>query len=82
MLPPPHLGRSAVSASKLSTRGIYVYHCAVPPVALHIANGMYGLILVEPEGGLPPVDREFYVMQGEIYTEESFRKQWSPDREL
>lgn len=52
--------------------GIYVYHCAVPPVALHIANGMYGLILVEPEGGLPPVDREFYVMQGEIYTEEPF----------
>jgi nitrite reductase (NO-forming) len=52
--------------------GIYVYHCAVPPVAQHIANGMYGLILVEPEGGLPPVDREFYVMQGEIYTEEPF----------
>lgn len=52
--------------------GIYVYHCAVPPVALHIANGMYGLILVEPESGLPPVDREFYVMQGEIYTEEPF----------
>lgn len=52
--------------------GIYVYHCAVPPVALHIANGMYGLILVEPEEGLPQVDREFYVMQGEIYTEESF----------
>jgi len=52
--------------------GIFVYHCAVPPVALHIANGMYGLILVEPEDGLPPVDREFYVMQGEIYTEEPF----------
>ncbi|MFC4353037.1 copper-containing nitrite reductase [Fodinicurvata halophila] len=52
--------------------GIYVYHCAVPPVALHIANGMYGMILVEPEEGLPPVDREFYVMQGEIYTEEAF----------
>ena len=52
--------------------GIFVYHCAVPPVALHIANGMYGLILVEPEEGLPPVDREFYVMQGEIYTEEPF----------
>jgi nitrite reductase (NO-forming) len=48
--------------------GLYVYHCATPPVALHIANGMYGLILVEPEGGLPPVDREFYVMQGELYT--------------
>ena len=52
--------------------GLYVYHCAVPPVAMHIAAGMYGLILVEPEGGLPPVDREFYVMQGEIYTEEPF----------
>lgn len=52
--------------------GIFVYHCAVPPVALHMANGMYGMILVEPEGGLPPVDREFYVMQGEIYTNEPF----------
>jgi nitrite reductase (NO-forming) len=41
-------------------------------VAHHIANGMYGMILVEPEGGLPPVDREFYVMQGEIYTESAF----------
>ena len=50
--------------------GLYVYHCATPMVAQHIANGMYGLILVEPEGGLPAVDHEFYVMQGEIYTEE------------
>jgi nitrite reductase (NO-forming) len=49
--------------------GLYVYHCATPMVAEHIANGMYGLILVEPEGGLPPVDRKFYVMQGEIYTD-------------
>ena len=40
-------------------------------VAQHIANGMYGLILVEPEGGLPAVEREFYVMQGEIYTEQA-----------
>jgi nitrite reductase (NO-forming) len=52
--------------------GLYVYHCATPMVAHHITNGMYGLILVEPEGGLPPVDREFYVMQGEIYTAEKF----------
>ncbi len=50
--------------------GLYVYHCATPMVAHHISNGMYGLILVEPEGGLPAVDREFYVMQGEIYTME------------
>jgi nitrite reductase (NO-forming) len=52
--------------------GLYVYHCAVPTAAQHIANGMYGLILVEPEGGLPQVDHEFYVMQGEIYTAEAF----------
>jgi nitrite reductase (NO-forming) len=52
--------------------GLFVYHCATPSVAHHIANGMYGLILVEPEGGLPPVDREFYVMQGEIYTVQPF----------
>ncbi|HEX7043842.1 MAG TPA: copper-containing nitrite reductase [Burkholderiales bacterium] len=48
--------------------GLYVYHCATPMVAHHIANGMYGLILVEPEEGLAKVDREFYVMQGELYT--------------
>ncbi len=52
--------------------GLYVYHCATPSIAHHISSGMYGMILVEPEGGLPPVDREFYVMQGEIYTREPF----------
>lgn len=52
--------------------GLYVYHCAVPTAAHHIANGMYGLILVEPPGGLPPVDREFYVMQGEVYTSQPY----------
>jgi len=52
--------------------GLYVYHCAVPMAAQHISNGMYGLILVEPEGGLPKVDHEYYVMQGELYTAEKF----------
>ena len=59
--------------------GLYVYHCATPMVAHHIANGMYGLILVEPEGGLPPVDHEFYVMQGEIYTEGAFGQHGSQE---
>jgi nitrite reductase (NO-forming) len=49
--------------------GLYVYHCATPHVPIHIANGMYGMILVEPVRGLPPVDREYYVMQGEFYTQ-------------
>ncbi len=52
--------------------GVFVYHCATPSVAEHIASGMYGLIVVEPAGGLPHVDREFYVMQGEVYTTEPF----------
>lgn len=59
--------------------GIYVYHCATPMVAHHIANGMYGLILVEPEGGLPPVDHEFCVMQGEIYTGAPFGQHGSQE---
>jgi len=52
--------------------GLFVYHCAFPPPWHHIAQGMYGGILVEPPGGLPPVDREFYVIQGEWYTSEPF----------
>ena len=48
--------------------GLYIYHCATAPVGMHIANGMYGLILVEPKEGLPPVDKEFYVVQGDFYT--------------
>jgi nitrite reductase (NO-forming) len=62
-------GKEKSMTWKALVPGLYVYHCATPMVAEHIANGMYGLILVEPEGGLPPVDREFYVMQGEIYTD-------------
>lgn len=52
--------------------GIFVYHCATAPVGMHIANGMYGLILVEPKAGLSPVDREIYVMQGEFYTKGAY----------
>jgi nitrite reductase (NO-forming) len=48
--------------------GLFIYHCATAPVGMHIANGMYGLILVEPKDGLPKVDKEFYVCQGDFYT--------------
>lgn len=61
-------GQSKTFDFKCLNPGLYVYHCATAPVGMHIANGMYGLILVEPEGGLPPVDREYYVMQGDFYT--------------
>ena len=76
----PGGGAAATQAAPGSTKsftfkainpGLFVYHCATPMVAQHISNGMYGLILVEPEGGLPKVDREFYVMQGELYTNQA-----------
>ncbi len=61
-------GHTSVFNFKALNPGLFVYHCATAPVGLHIANGMYGLILVEPEEGLPPVDKEYYVMQSEFYT--------------
>ena len=61
-------GHSSQFSFKALNPGLYVYHCATAPVGMHIGNGMYGLILVEPKEGLPPVDREYYVMQGEFYT--------------
>lgn len=61
-------GQSATFAFKALNPGLYVYHCATAPVGMHVANGMYGMILVEPEGGLTAVDREYYLMQGEFYT--------------
>jgi nitrite reductase (NO-forming) len=72
-------GHEKMVKFKALVPGIYVYHCATPMVAHHIANGMYGLILVEPEGGLPPVDHELYVMQGEIYTEAAFGQRGSQE---
>ncbi|MDR9455903.1 MAG: copper-containing nitrite reductase [Salegentibacter sp.] len=65
-------GHEVVFSFKVLNPGLYVYHCATAPVGMHIANGMYGLILVEPEEGLPEVDREYYIMQGDFYTKGSF----------
>jgi nitrite reductase (NO-forming) len=67
-------GHSSQFTFKALNQGLYVYHCATAPVGMHVANGMYGLILVEPPEGLPPVDKEFYVMQGDFYTVGKFRE--------
>ncbi|HSC11527.1 MAG TPA: copper-containing nitrite reductase, partial [Rhodanobacteraceae bacterium] len=55
-------------------QGLYVYHCATAPVGMHVGNGMYGLLLVEPPEGLSPVDHEYYVMQGDFYTTGKYRE--------
>jgi nitrite reductase (NO-forming) len=61
-------GHESVFSFKALNRGLYMYHCATAPVGMHIANGMYGMILVEPKGGLPKVDHEYYLCQGDFYT--------------
>src|SRR6185437_12973723 len=68
-------GQSKTFTFEATTPGLFVYHCGTPMIAEHMANGMYGLILVEPDGGLPPVDHEYYVMQGEIYSGAPIGKQ-------
>jgi len=65
-------GQETVFSFRALNPGLYVYHCATAPVGIHIANGMYGLILVEPEAGLPAVDQEFYVVQSEFYTKGAY----------
>lgn len=61
-------GESKTFTFKALNPGVFIYHCAFPPPMYHIAQGMYGGILIEPVGGLPPVDRELYVVQGDWYT--------------
>lgn len=65
-------GHTSTFSFKALNPGLYVYHCATAPVGMHIANGMYGLILVEPKEGLPKVDKEYYVMQSEFYTKGAY----------
>lgn len=65
-------GHSSTFSFRALNPGLYIYHCATAPVGMHIANGMYGLIFVEPKEGLPKVDKEFYVVQGDFYTKGKF----------
>jgi len=67
-------GHGSQFTFKALNAGLYVYHCATAPVGMHVANGMYGLILVEPPEGMPKVDREYYVMQGDFYTTGKYRE--------
>ena len=68
-------GQESIFQFKAMRVGLFMYHCATPDIPTHIANGMYGLILVEPQGGLAKVDREFYIAQGEFYTLGAFGQQ-------
>lgn len=78
------VGETKSFAFKALHPGVYIYHCATAPIDLHISNGMYGLIVVEPEGGLTPVDQELYICQGELYTKNPAgtpgAQEWDPQR--
>lgn len=63
-------GEDATFEWKAINPGLYIYHCATPHIPVHVANGMYGAIIVEPASGLARVDREYYLAQGEFYTKE------------
>ncbi len=65
-------GHKSQFTFKALNPGLYIYHCATAPVGMHVANGMYGLIYVQPEKALPKVDHEYYVVQGDFYTDASF----------
>ncbi len=67
-------GHQSQFTFKALNAGLYIYHCATAPVGMHVANGMYGLILVEPPEGLRKVDREYYVTQGDFYTVGKYRE--------
>jgi nitrite reductase (NO-forming) len=72
-------GESKTFRFKALNTGAYIYHCAFSPPYLHISHGMYGIVMVEPRGGLPAVDREFYVVQGEWYTSGKFGEKGHQD---
>ena len=60
-------GEELVYEFEAKYAGVYMYHCGTSPALMHIANGMYGMIIVEPAEGLPPVDHEFALVQSEWY---------------
>lgn len=64
-------GKSFTFRFTATTPGVFMYHCGTAPVVHHIANGMYGMIIVEPEGGLPPVDRELALVQSDFYVSDT-----------
>lgn len=75
-------GHTSTFSFRALKPGLFIYHCATAPVGMHIANGMYGLILVEPKEGLPKVDKEFYIVQSEVYTKGAFGDKGHQDFDL
>lgn len=61
-------GEQATETVRFLYPGAFIYHCAPVMLDYHVSSGAFGMVVVEPENGLPPVDREFYLGQHEVYT--------------
>lgn len=59
-------GESLVYRYTAERAGIWMYHCSTAPMSTHIAAGMHGAVIIEPEG-LAEVDRQYVVVQSEVY---------------
>jgi nitrite reductase (NO-forming) len=63
-------GKSIKFSFVANVPGAFLYHCGTPPVLLHIANGMYGALIVDPATPLPPAARSYVIVQSEWYTQQ------------
>jgi nitrite reductase (NO-forming) len=63
-----HVGEKLQFSFVARTPGVFIYHCGTPPVLLHMANGMYGALVVDPAQPLPSADASYVLVQGEWYT--------------
>ena len=72
-------GKSLSFSFKAEVPGAFVYHCGTPPVLLHMANGMYGAIIVDPATPLPPADESYVIVQSEWYTQQISGNLMGPD---
>lgn len=62
-------GETVEFSFKAEVPGAFLYHCSTVPVLLHLANGMYGAIIIDPIEPLPPADVEYVLVQSEWYTQ-------------
>lgn len=74
-------GESLVYRFTAERAGVWMYHCSTMPMSAHIAAGMHGAVIIEPEEGLPEVDREYVLVQSEVYTSDAGSAEQATDVE-
>ena len=72
-------GESLVYRFTAERAGVWMYHCSTMPMSAHIAAGMHGAVIIEPKDGLPKVDREYVIVQSEVYTTQASSAETAED---